>query len=157
MAETEHFPELISRQQLIYLDTPVFIYYLEGIARYRELMTALFASIARGIHAISSTISITELFVGAYTSGKETVSDLEDALQSYANLEFVPLTFTTARESARLRASYSLKTPDAIHLATCKTQKAGLFITNDRDFKQVGEKERLRILLLDEFVAPLNA
>jgi predicted nucleic acid-binding protein len=49
----------------------------------------------------------------------------------------MPLSADIANQSARLRARYNLRTPDAIHLATALAANADVFITNDRDLIRV--------------------
>jgi predicted nucleic acid-binding protein len=52
-----------------------------------------------------------------------------------------------AQNAALLRAKYSLKTIDAIHLATAIVAGCDAFLTNDHIFRRVSE---LRILVLDD-------
>ena len=54
-----------------------------------------------------------------------------------------------AKEGARLRARYGLRTPDALHLATALVHRATAFLTNDQEFRKA-QGCGLEILILDE-------
>ncbi|MGB9862164.1 MAG: PIN domain-containing protein, partial [Candidatus Bipolaricaulaceae bacterium] len=54
-------------------------------------------------------------------------------------------------EAARLRASYGLRTPDALLFATAKAAGATAFLTNDRAFLRI--KEGPEVLLLDHLLS----
>ena len=54
-----------------------------------------------------------------------------------------------AVKSAKLRASYSLKTPDAIQLSVAIINDATHFITNDVNLKKVKE---IKVIVLDEII-----
>ena len=53
----------------------------------------------------------------------------------------------TAEMAAQLRATYGLRTPDALHLGSAITSGCQVFLTNDADFKRVTE---VRVVLLSE-------
>ena len=46
------------------------------------------------------------------------------------------------RLAARLRASYSILTPDAIHIAIAMIHGADFFLTNDHGFRKVDPMEQ---------------
>jgi predicted nucleic acid-binding protein len=54
-----------------------------------------------------------------------------------------------ADETAKIRAHYGIKTPDAIQLATAKMMGADIVLSNDLQWKKMKE---LRIILLDELL-----
>jgi predicted nucleic acid-binding protein len=49
----------------------------------------------------------------------------------------VEVTANIASEASRIRAESSLRTPDALHLATALIQKADWFVTNDKAFTRL--------------------
>jgi predicted nucleic acid-binding protein len=67
----------------------------------------------------------------------------------FPNLTLVDVTRDVARQAAKLRARYHLRPADALHAATALAHNATAFVTNDRDFTQVGD---LEIVLLQDFV-----
>ena len=64
-------------------------------------------------------------------------------------LACVELSSDIAEAAARLRASYNLRTPDAIQLATAIKSGATAFLTNDSFFSSV---QGMEILVLDRLV-----
>jgi predicted nucleic acid-binding protein len=54
-----------------------------------------------------------------------------------------------AEQAARLRASYNLRTPDAIQLATAIEAGASTFLTNDQRLTSIME---IQILVLDSLL-----
>jgi predicted nucleic acid-binding protein len=110
--------------------------------------------IERQGRAVTSTITMTELLVHPYReSDIDRVNSIYALTSTFPNLSWVPVTLALADNAARLRAKYSLRTPDAIHLATAIAGSATGFIGNDHVFQRVTE---LEILLLDT-VAPMHA
>jgi predicted nucleic acid-binding protein len=55
-----------------------------------------------------------------------------------------------AEEAARLRANYSLRTPDAIQLATAIRSGASFFLTNDSKLPSLTS---LNVLILNRLIA----
>ncbi|MCM3533692.1 PIN domain-containing protein [Cellulosimicrobium funkei] len=112
---------------MIYLDTCLVIYLVEDAERgphVRELL-------ARHGHeefAISPLVRL-ECLVGPLRSGDP---ELEDRYRGALDL-FVELSLDTAafERAARLRASSSLRTPDALHLAAAQVHGCSALWTND--------------------------
>lgn len=75
----------------------------------------------------------------------------EAFLGALPGLEIYPVDGKVAKEGARLRARYALRTPDALHLATALVHGATAFLTNDREFRKA-QGCGLEILLLDELL-----
>jgi predicted nucleic acid-binding protein len=70
-----------------------------------------------------------------------------DLLLKSTNFYLEPIGALIAARAARVRASYHLRTPDALQVATAMEQGCQAFLTNDRAFLRVSE---LRVLLLDD-------
>ncbi|MBX9257525.1 PIN domain-containing protein [Desmonostoc muscorum CCALA 125] len=63
-------------------------------------------------------------------------------------MQLIPISQTILREAASLRASTpSLRTPDAIHIATATTSGCTQFLTNAR---QLRTATNLPVVILDE-------
>ena len=57
-----------------------------------------------------------------------------------AKIELIDLTKEIAKLSAQIRAKYSgIKTMDALQLATAVQENCSLFLTNDKQLKQIKE------------------
>ncbi len=68
-------------------------------------------------------------------------------LTTSKGIDIFDITIGVAKEAAKIRAKYNLKTPDAIQLATAIIFGADLFLTNDGRLKPVTEIE---IVVLSE-------
>ena len=74
-------------------------------------------------------------------------------LSNYPNLSIVDVSFGISDIAAKLRAEYSIKTPDAIILATGIGMKVDYFITNDIRLKNICDKEGIQIVNLNEAIS----
>ena len=145
----ERLHTFLRSHRRVALDTSVFIYQLDANLQYFPLSDAVFFWLEqRGNEAVTSTLSLTELLVPAYREGNERrIQTYYGLLSTYANLTWIPPFLEVADEAARMRATYRLKTPDAIQAATAIYSKATAFITNDPVFRRVKEMDSL---VLDE-------
>lgn len=137
---------------IITLDTNCFIYYFEDNEKYAPKLESIFDKIQNGlIQGSMSILSFLEILV---KPKKENNIFLENrykvVLNNYPNLKIIELSLPIADIAAKLRALYNLKTPDAIILATALYTSSNYLITNDLHFKNIGEKENMSIILLDE-------
>jgi len=139
--------EFLDRHRVIGLDTRPFIYHLETHPRYGPLTATLFAWLERrGASAVTSTITMTELLVHPYRKNDiDRVNSIYAATSTYPNLRWVATTLAIADEAARLRATYGLRTPDAIQIATAMSAGATGFVSNDKGCGRVAELEILRL------------
>ena len=138
-------------RRTIALDTSVLIYQLDKNARYFSLSDFVFAWLERpGNSAITSTLSMTELLVPAYREGDEhRLKAYKGLLSTYPGLSWIPPDHGIAGIAARLRASYGLKTPDAIQAATAVNTQTRGFVTNDPVYRRVTE---LDTVVLDDLL-----
>lgn len=121
--------------QIISLDTNIFIRALDdptdlGV-RARELITQIKE---KALRVFISTILLEKFFVRVYKDQREKEeSNILDFLTIGGLAEFVSMDRRIALLAAKIRADYfSLRAPDAIHLATAIISGAKLFITTDR-------------------------
>ena len=110
----------------VLLDSMAFVYLLEQVPRYYSAVSTIFREVKEGsLQAHASSLVFAELLVHPYRSGNPALAAATFAtLRSYDNLEWVDPSPAIAREAARLRAAYSLRTPDAVHVATALSVKA---------------------------------
>ena len=66
----------------------------------------------------------------------ELVNTYEHLLLS-SSIQLIPISQNVLRDAAQLRATTSLKTPDAIHAATALSQNCSFFLTNDSGFRHI--------------------
>lgn len=138
------------------LDSSILIYHLEDLAPYAELTELVFTLLAKGgFSAILSTISVMELLVKPMASEREDqIEACERFLQGLPHTEIVAPDYEIAREAARLRGRYGLRTPDALLLGTSLQRGAEAFLTNDAGLKKAGVEE-IAIILLGDYLSSI--
>jgi predicted nucleic acid-binding protein len=141
----------LQRQRLLALDTCVFIYQLEGNARYLPISDYVFSWLEHSEpRAVTSTITMTELLVQPYRTGNEELVDqFYGLLTTYPNLTWMAPSLEIADLAAKFRALHRMRTPDALLAATAVHAGATGLITNDPVFERVKEFETL---VLDSFL-----
>jgi predicted nucleic acid-binding protein len=120
-----------------YLDTNVFIYTLNAFPRFLPVVTRLFGLIDGGqLQSVTSELTLAELLVKPMRDADVAAQQLcQSLLLANPKLTPLPVGRQTLIESARLRATTSLKLPDALHLATAVLGGCDVFITNDARFR----------------------
>lgn len=133
--------DFFKKHRKVYLDTAIFIYFVERNLRYHDLCDKIFSDIEEGhIEASTSTLTLTEILVQPYRLKKEELILKFYALFStYPNLNWLPLTLNIADQAAKLRAEHNFKTPDAIQIASALSVGSTGFVCNDKAFKRVKE------------------
>jgi predicted nucleic acid-binding protein len=103
-------------------DTNILIDYLAGTEAAK-------AELARYRHRLVSVVSWMEVLAGARND------DEEDVIEMFLrDFRVVDLTRRIAREAADVRRKERLRLPDAIILATARTESALLITRNTKDF-----------------------
>ncbi len=123
----------------IALDTTPFVYFLERHPDYFRPAKSLFDRIEQGkLEACASTLVLTELLVPAFrTKDSSQAQSVFRLLSHFPHLSFVDITPSIAVQASRLRGESSLRTPDALHLATALDQEVDWFVTNDKGFTKL--------------------
>lgn len=139
---------LVNVQQL-YVETSPFIYYVENHPGYADKMQQIFEDVNTGrIESITSVITLAETLTKPLQTGDKVVEQAyRTLLHQTQHIALIPITSSIAERTADLRARYSLKTPDALHLAAALDYGCDAFLTNDLRLRRVSE---IRILVLDE-------
>lgn len=144
---------MIPNGSKVLLDTVALIYFLETNERYSKLAEKIFGRIESGeLQGVLANLAFAELLVPLFRSGEpRTAAGLANRILNFRNLEVVTLTTEISIEAARLRAEYSLRTPDAIHAATAIITQASGILTNDKRLA-VLTSEGLSVWLFDTFL-----
>lgn len=145
---TRRLDPFFRRHPKVYLDTSIFIHFLEPHPVYYESCDEVFGRLEGGrIQAATSTLTLMEVLVQPYRLNKEElVLKYYSLFTTYPQLHWIELSWEVADRAAKLRAEYGLKTPDAIHLASALSCGATGFLCNDTIFRKVKE---IDCLLLD--------
>ncbi len=147
------FQNALRKLKKVGLDSSILIYHLEDLEPYANLTENIFARVAEGsLSAVLSTVSVTELLVQPFTAGqKDRIAAFERFLFSLPNTELKSPDYPIAKEAARLRSKYRIRTPDALLIATSMNEKADAFITNDASLRAL-RAEGVTVLVLADFV-----
>ncbi len=134
----------------VFLDTAPLIYYIEEKAQYLKMLQKIFALNAKGdFQFITSVITLLEVLVHPLQLGKaELAGQYSNILCNSSSFSIHDIDVNTAKEAARLRAIYSIMTPDAIQIATAINAEVDYFLTNDLRLKKIKE---VNIITLDDF------
>jgi len=138
---------------LVGVDTSIWIYHLEDNPRYSSLTTEILNAVETGRpRAVISVVTITELTVQPYRLNKFNIAaDYEALLTHFPNAQVHDVTAAIARRAAQLRGVYSLRTADALLVATSLVVGATAWITNDRGLRRLAPL--IDIVLLDDLLA----
>jgi predicted nucleic acid-binding protein len=135
----------------ICIDTAPFIYFIEKNSKYLGLLRPFFAEINAGkIDALTSTITLLEVLVLPFKTKNESLAEKYRDILLYAEgLTTFEIFHEVSELSAKLRAKYSIRTPDAIQIAVGIIYGADAFLTNDSGLKKVKD---IRVVILKDFL-----
>jgi len=139
------------RGQRICLDTAPIIYFIEDHEKYRNIIRPVFIEIDSGnIEAVTSTITLLEVLVHPLRTGNEALADkYREILLSSEGLTTFEIFHQVSEMASRLRAKYSIRTPDAIQIAVGILYHATKFLTNDPNLKKVSD---IKVLVVEDFL-----
>jgi len=119
----------------IFWDSNLFIYLFENNPQYAQLVEDIYKRmLERCDQLLTSTLTLGEVLAKPTAMGDDsTCQEYERALSSTAVL--IPFDTNVARRYAVVRATTSIKGPDAVQLACASEAQVDLFITNDNHLK----------------------
>lgn len=125
----------------LYLDTAPFIYFLEKSSLYFDQIRDFFIACKnQGILLVTSAITIEEYCVFPLSQNDNQLVSNFDLFLKGMNIEVVSVDKNIALRAAEIRAKYkSFKALDALHLATAITSDCSVFVTNDKQLRQIQE------------------
>ena len=125
----------------VFVDTNPFIYLLGEIEPYYNKVTKILSdSIKEDCEFYTSTITDAEILSKLYLDSD--FENIEKYKKYLEKLEFLKcyINENVAQKAAELRAKYnSIKLPDALQLAAAIECACNVFLTNDKQLKQVQE------------------
>jgi predicted nucleic acid-binding protein len=132
----------------ILFDTSAVLAYLSGVEPTSAAAAAVIdGCVATGRNpAVVSAISVTELLVRPLRADSPAAARLvDDFLAHFPNLRVEPVSIEIARAAARIRASTSAPTPDALILATAVVASASSVVGNDAGWSRIVTRAKLPI------------
>ena len=142
-----------SQATSVLLDTSVLIYYLEDIEPYYLLSEEIFNEINdEKIKGFLSAISVTEFVTKPFADGNVTAVERFKQFLSLLSIQVLTVTYEIAERAGELRSQYpSIRTPDALIVATALESGCDVFVTNDKNLKKL-EEHGLTVIVLEDFV-----
>jgi predicted nucleic acid-binding protein len=124
----------------VYLDANIVIYAIEGFADLADQIQALLQALDDAeISAVTSELTLAEVLVKPIKDQNLAAQQAyRTFLTSTPVLRVVSISRIILEEAAYLRATTSLKLPDALHLATSNLSGCDSFLSNDDLFKSIG-------------------
>lgn len=147
-----HFRHRTLSGRCIAIDSMCFIYHFARHPLYSPLTRVFFAALEhKEIFVVTSMLTITEVFVHAERSHDRLIlHEYERFFHSFDNLQIIPVDWYIARAAARLRSEYAtLRTPDAVQVATAMIGECSTFMTNDKRLRKI---VGVNLVLLDDYV-----
>jgi predicted nucleic acid-binding protein len=134
--------------KVVGLDTAPLIYFMEQNPKYLEMMRLFFRAFDSGdFRMVTSTVTLVEVLVHPLRQGNTILAqEYREILLNQESLTVVELTPDIAETAAQLRASYNLRSPDSIQMATAIREGASFFLTNDARLPSL---PGLTVLVLD--------
>ena len=117
----------------ILLDTSVVLAYLNASEAASPAATVVIDDFVRTgrNRATISVVSVAETLVRPFAAGAAALRIVDAFLLHFPNLTVSSIDYAIAREAARLRAQTSLKTPDALIIATALSAGISIVVAND--------------------------
>lgn len=134
------------------VDTMLFIYHFENHERFGPGAEKVLRAAEAGEHRlVTSMLTLLEILVIPKRLGLTALCDrYRELLDSFPNLAMQPIDREVVEIASDLRATYRLRTPDAIHVATAIQRRADLFISGDGGLKHI---DAIRVVSPDELHA----
>ncbi len=112
----------------------------------------IFEKLDKGsIRVVTSVITLSEVLVKPLRDGDtQLAQQYRDILLNVEGLTLVEVSVAIAEKVAQLRSQYSLRTPDAVHIATALQSGATALLTNDIRLPVL---PNLQMLVLDKLIA----
>jgi len=122
---------------LVYWDTMLFAYFLEGNPEFGPRVRDIYREIIRrGDTLCTSVFTIGEVLTGPQKQkATEKIQSVKEYFES-GEVELVPFTASTAGIYSQIRAENSVLPADAIHLASAAEARTDLFLTNDKQLQR---------------------
>lgn len=133
------------------IDTAPIIYFIEKHPKYVDLLHPVFAAIDSGdIEGITSTVTLLEVLVlPLKNDDKKLAEKYREVLLYSEGFTTYEMLHEVSELSAKLRAKYNIKTPDAIQIATGVLYGASIFLTNDPALEKVSE---IKVMMVEDFL-----
>jgi predicted nucleic acid-binding protein len=142
---------VIEKHKAIGLDTAPFIYYIEDVVPFADLLDPVFNLLEKhAVRAVTSTVTLAEILTKPFADKNFSLADdIKFTLKSFSSIAVASIDEKLAEAAALIRARYAIRLPDALQVAAAIQGEATLFLTNDKRVKKV---DAVEVLVLSEFL-----
>jgi len=135
----------------VYLDTAIVIYVVEAHVSYSACLQPLWQKFQSGdLALVTSQLTLMETLVKPIKENNQTLIDYYRTFLEGTGIQLIAIDKMIILNASQLRATTSLKTPDAIHAATAMSAHCDLFLTNDRAFENFSGLSS--VVILDDLI-----
>jgi predicted nucleic acid-binding protein len=133
----------------LFIDTAPIIYFIEEHPVYINEVSNIFDRTADGtVQVITSVITLVEVLAKPYKLGQNDIVDIyKDFFSNSKGFSVMGIDSGVAELTAKIRAEFGFKVPDALQLALFEHNDCDYFITND---KQLKNYDNTKIYILGE-------
>jgi predicted nucleic acid-binding protein len=133
----------------LFIDTAPIIYFIEEHPVYINEVSDIFDRTADGtVQVITSVITLIEVLAKPYKLGQNDIVDIyKDFFSNSKGFSVMGIDSGIAESTAKIRAEFGFKVPDALQLALFEHNDCDYFITND---KQLKDYDKTKIYILGE-------
>lgn len=134
----------------VYIDTAPFIYFIDESEVYAEIMERIFSELLNNnVLLVTSVITCEEFLVYPYRVNNQEKIDVFFEFIEECGIQVINIDLYIAKKAAMLRSKYKdIKGMDALQLSTAIVLGCDLFLTNDKQLRQIKE---INIITLDEW------
>jgi len=137
----------ISGSSVVYIDTNIFVYFVEAAPDFFQKVKELFEHIAAvGARLVTSEITIAEcIYRPSQENDAALVSVYEMLFEQSGEIGLVPLDGALAKRTAATGGGLGLKLIDAVHYISALESGCDFFVTSDAAFRSGPQMAVLRI------------
>lgn len=145
------FRRSIEKHRVVGLDTAPFIYFIEDVTLYADLLTPVFDRLeSHALSAVTSTITLAEILAKPLAEKNfNLVEEIKFTIKTFSTLVMVAIDEKLAEAAAMIRARHAIRLPDALQIAAAMQGEATLFITNDKRLRKV---DGVEVLVLSDYL-----
>ncbi|KLU63350.1 PIN domain protein [Peptococcaceae bacterium CEB3] len=131
----------------LFVDTAPIIYFIEEHPVYIDEVSDIFNKTAEGtVQVVTSVITLIEVLAKPYKLGQNDIVDVyKDFFSNSKGFSVMSIDTSVAELTAKIRAEFGFKLPDALQLAIFEHNDCEYFVTNDKQLKSY-DKNRICIL-----------
>ena len=121
------------------VDTMLFVYHFEEHSQFGPWAARLLHAAEHDqLRLVTSVLTLMEVLVAPKRERQEQLCQrYRELFASFPQLTVLAIDQSIAEVASDLRAAYSLRTPDALHLATAIVAGADAFVTEDRRLSKI--------------------